>query len=263
VTATRLVPRFGQNANHAKKEGDWGFPSRIWRISRLNLFAAVRTNPIWQGQMCRTNPIRRGPEDAPLRHRDHRDGPKPVPKAALTLCTLCLCGEHSCKTKPNRGDLGYLGDRTAAGRAQGKCAKQTQCARRGRGAGRGMLYKQSQFPAGQKEGQVLGGKGVMVNRTSDRPRQNKANSHCDADREIGVPGQPNLRNKANCPKRGTAAVSGSRPDGPEDPWHKQSQFAADGPHRAKQSQFPPGRCRARTPNPRRARGYRAKQSQFR
>ena len=34
--------------------------------------------------------------------------------------------------------------------------------------------KQSQFPPGQQEGQVLCGKGVMVNRTFDRPRQNKA-----------------------------------------------------------------------------------------
>jgi hypothetical protein len=30
------------HANHAKKEADWGFPSRIWRISRLNLFAPRR-----------------------------------------------------------------------------------------------------------------------------------------------------------------------------------------------------------------------------
>jgi hypothetical protein len=29
-------------ANHAKEEADWGFPSRIWRISRLNLFASCR-----------------------------------------------------------------------------------------------------------------------------------------------------------------------------------------------------------------------------
>ncbi len=33
-------------ANHAKKEADWGFPSRTWRISRLNLLAAVKTYPI-------------------------------------------------------------------------------------------------------------------------------------------------------------------------------------------------------------------------
>jgi hypothetical protein len=40
----------------------------------------------------------------------------------------------------------------------------------------GKCAKQSQFPAGQKEGQNLGGKGLMVNRTFDRPRRNKANS---------------------------------------------------------------------------------------
>jgi hypothetical protein len=49
VTATRLVPRFGQYANHAKKEANWGFPSRIWRISRLHLLAAAKTSPIWSG----------------------------------------------------------------------------------------------------------------------------------------------------------------------------------------------------------------------
>jgi hypothetical protein len=31
------------------------------------------------------------------------------------------------------------------------------------GVGRGMLYKQSQFPPDQKEGQVLGGKRLMAN----------------------------------------------------------------------------------------------------
>jgi hypothetical protein len=40
---------------------------------------------------------------------------------------------------------------------------------------RDFLYKQSQFPPDQKRGQRLGGRGVMVNRTFDRPRQNKAN----------------------------------------------------------------------------------------
>jgi hypothetical protein len=29
-------------ANDAKKEVTWGFPSRIWRISRLSLFASCR-----------------------------------------------------------------------------------------------------------------------------------------------------------------------------------------------------------------------------
>ena len=152
------------------------------------------------------NPICRG---SPQRHRDHRDGPKPVQKAALTLCTLCLCGEHLCKTnpirsrtgrgaiapnkpncpkrgteaasagrlrprrgemcktkpipghaggagdegqmretKPNQGELGYLGDRTVAGRAQGKCAKQTQFARRGRGRRPWDAVQTKPIPAG-------------------------------------------------------------------------------------------------------------------
>jgi hypothetical protein len=29
-------------ANHAKKEANWGFPSRIWRISPLSLFASCQ-----------------------------------------------------------------------------------------------------------------------------------------------------------------------------------------------------------------------------
>jgi hypothetical protein len=33
-------------ANHAKKEANWGFASRIWRISRLSLFASCR-RPLW------------------------------------------------------------------------------------------------------------------------------------------------------------------------------------------------------------------------
>ncbi len=74
---------------------------------------------------------------------------------------------------------------------------------RGRGT-QGNCAKQTQFRRREKQRQVLGGKGVMVNNASDRPRQNKANSRLrregrgsctnkpdschDADREIGVPG---------------------------------------------------------------------------
>jgi hypothetical protein len=42
-------------------------------------------------------------------------------------------------------------------------------------ASAGHLYKQSQFPPRCQDRQGLGRKGVMVNSTSDRPRQNKAN----------------------------------------------------------------------------------------
>jgi hypothetical protein len=44
------------------------------------------------------------------------------------------------------------------------------------------LYKQSQFPPRCQDRQGLGRKGVMVNSTSDRPRQNKANSRAAANR---------------------------------------------------------------------------------
>jgi hypothetical protein len=53
--------------------------------------------------------------------------------------------------------------------------------------------KQTQFPPRRQEGQRLGGKGVMVNSTCDRPRQNKAN--------LGKPGwgsaESIMQNKAN------------------------------------------------------------------
>jgi hypothetical protein len=124
------------------------------------------------------------------------------------------------QTKPNRGDLGYLGDRAPAGRAQGKCAKQTQFVRRGRGAGRGILYKQTQFagtncakqtqfPEAGKRRQVLGGQGVMVNRTSDRPRQNKANSPiADWGQTCRLrPAQAIVQNKPNSQPHGTRGRS--------------------------------------------------------
>jgi len=46
----------------------------------------------------------------------------------------------------------------------------------------GQLYKQSQFPPRRQDGQRLVQKGVMVNSTFDRLRQNKANSGGAADR---------------------------------------------------------------------------------
>jgi hypothetical protein len=54
--------------------------------------------------------------------------------------------------------------------------------------GQRQLYKQSQFPAEQKEGQSLGWKGVMVNSTFDGPRQNKAKLGQD-----GTSNKPNFR----------------------------------------------------------------------
>ncbi len=41
-----------------------------------------------------------GSGGALLRHGDHRDRLEPMTNAALTLCTLSLCGGDSCKTNP-------------------------------------------------------------------------------------------------------------------------------------------------------------------
>jgi hypothetical protein len=154
--------------------------------------------------------------------------------------------------------------------------------------------KQSQFPA-TPGGMVPGGRGPRdkcAKRTQsfdcglktelrpDRPAcgrlgptravcTNKPNSA-----RLGqgqVPGGRKMRNKA---KLGRTRASGGRRAGGAC-CAKQSQSAAgragtSRTHRAKQSQFLPGRCRARTPNPRSGRGQaprgaegnRAKRSQF-
>jgi hypothetical protein len=118
-------------------------------------------------------------------------------------------------------DSGQPGGGTAPTGRQASCTKQTQLPeaghrggvrlhRGGRGRGPwGNRAKQSQFPSDPKEGQVLCGKGVMVNRTFDRPQQNKPNSR--PGRVGRGPGDGGRRiiaqNKPNCPKRGTEAVS--------------------------------------------------------
>ncbi len=136
-----------------------------------------------------------------------------------------------CKTKPIlrlRPPVGAGGDNIADwGSRQAPPCTQLNCA------------KQTQFPADQKEGQVLGGKGVMVNSTFDRPRQNKANlrakpggtrpqgwgtrGKCAKQTQFPAAGMPHhssiplfqgsspmpvAQNEPNCPKRGTEAVSG-------------------------------------------------------
>jgi hypothetical protein len=73
-------------ANHAKKEADWGFPSRIWRISRLNLFASCR-RPILGGKRLGAGCTNKPNLGVPGREEG------------------CRCEQ----TKPNLGGLGYLG----------------------------------------------------------------------------------------------------------------------------------------------------------
>jgi hypothetical protein len=150
-----------------------------------------------------------------------------------------------------------------------------------RGGGREVLYKQSQLPPWRQEGQRLARKGVMVNRTSDRPRQNKAN--------FGKPGwdpgsrlcktKPIRRRGRSCdiasmprfgkqsqfpPRRGTRPAGGGRgaiaqnkansrePARPGGRLYKQTQFLplcrsgdrrSRGVNRAKQTQFAPACCK--------------------
>ncbi len=123
---------------------------------------------------CETKPIRRvgpDPDGRSVRQRlvaRCRSGNKPnlLPGGAgWDVARGARDGRRTCQTKPNLGGLGHLGD-GASGRpiVQNKpnssiadCAKQTQ------------------FRQREKRRQVLCGKEVMVNRTFDRPWQNKAN----------------------------------------------------------------------------------------
>jgi hypothetical protein len=87
-------------------------------------------------------------------------------------------------TKPNLGELGYLGDRTGR-RAQGKCVKQAQ------------------FPAGRL-GQGLGDEGRLCRTKPIYPRAPGNGRAAGTGRSRrGV----TVQNKPNCPKRGTEAVS--------------------------------------------------------
>ena len=89
------------------------------------------------------------------------------------ISPLCRSGDRrsrkgrSCETKPiwrGRRGMGAGGRETPTG---------SNCA------------KQSQFPAERREGQVPCRKGVMVNRTCNRLRQNKANSSLRIKRSSG------------------------------------------------------------------------------
>jgi hypothetical protein len=146
-------------------------------------------------------------------------------------------------------------DRTAGGRpgGRGECAKQSQFGQKSQVSSqrsrwselqtshftlhtrpKAVRAKQSQFPPEQREGQVSCRKGVMVNRTCNRLRQNKANSSI-ADCGFWIADSGSLRPgasagagrldkqtqlaRANCAKQSQKAVAGWRID------HvKQTQF---------------------------------------
>ena len=98
---------------------------------------------------------------------------------------------NSCETKPIRRVARCLGGQLykqsqfgVFSSHKGCHCEQTNpiCTRREESVGQAPPYrwlncaKQSQFRRRRQEGQRLGQKGVMVNMTSDGPRQNKANS---------------------------------------------------------------------------------------
>jgi hypothetical protein len=92
---------------------------------------------------------------------------------------------------------------------------------------KGERAKQTQFPAAGKKGQVLSRKGFMVNHSSNRPRQNKANS-AGWDAAGGV--TSGTIAWARCAKRTQFA-----PDGPTRRGTNKANSAAN---RTKRTQFP-------------------------
>ncbi len=112
--------------------------------------------------------------------------------------------------------------------------------------------KQSQSPPNQQEGQVLCGKGVMVNRTFHRLRQNKANFSMADWRQTGG-------GTTNCAKRTQSpAVPGGRGPGGRGAWARLCKTnpisTQPGPQGRAIVRNEPnwGGCQAGTPNPRRA-----------
>jgi hypothetical protein len=148
----------------------------------------------------KTKPIRPGLSGARFR-ADARCETKPIPasrdagggsgfpsrRSALPVnCAKQTQFRQREKKRQVLGGKGFMVNRTVYRPRQNKAS----CPKRGTGAvsrrcragrgpqgrgTRGKCAKQTQFRAEQKEGQRLGGKGVMVNSTFDRPRQNKAN----------------------------------------------------------------------------------------
>ncbi len=119
--------------------------------------------------LCKTNPIR--PLEYGGRARPPHKEPSGTKRAKRTQLPEARHRRGVRLRRPGRGS-GDEGQRRQTNPIWRWC--------RGGGAGGCQRppghdgAKQSQFPAEQEEGQRLGGKGVMVNSTFDRPRQNKA-----------------------------------------------------------------------------------------
>jgi hypothetical protein len=118
-------------ANHAKKEADWGSLSRIWRISRLNLFASSRRS--LSGLCAPVVKIRATTPRCPVSFRQQTQFPAGAGSPPSAFAPAASTPpSRLCKTKRIPG-AGWDG----AGGTRGNSAKQTQFAptRPGTGAG--------------------------------------------------------------------------------------------------------------------------------
>ena len=157
------------------------------------------------GQSCQTNPICTWAEN--WRGKPHRTS-----RLNCVKQSQFPAGPHgatnegqSCKTKPNLGRMGPLGDGTP-GRGQWRKTKPIRAEAAWDEApgvwDAGQSCETNPIPAAGKKWQVLCERGVMVNCSVHRPRQNKANLAITAGiRKRIVPNEANLR-------------SSGRPDGP-------------------------------------------------
>ncbi len=183
--------------------------------------------PLGRGQMRQTNPIGAGATAEASRVGTSNYGALDMERG-LAKTEPIARGEAPRRCPGGTGGTGPQGRGT-----QGNRAKQTQSRRR------------------ERQRQVLRGKGVMVNNTSDRHWQNKANSRrcragrgsctnrpnsCrNADREIAVPGRAKCATSPRCPASGNEAKLGQ--DGASG-----GTVPQGGANRAEQSQFVrPGR----------------------
>jgi hypothetical protein len=195
-----------------------------------------------RGPVVQTNPIRRSQSCKTVQT-------KPIAGYTRWVGPHGARGE-TCKTKPIPGHAA----RDEAWGMRGNRAKQTQF----RGVGRlgpGAAVQTNPISGGAG---WVGPQGAWARICKTNPIRGRTG------RGAMAPNKPNFGERTG---RGQGG-----------PRYKQSPFAADRTHRVKQSQFPPGRCRARacpelaegTPNPRsgrgqaprRAEGNCAKQSQF-
>jgi hypothetical protein len=137
---------------------------------------SYRTNPIRQGQLCETNPIwlvSRSPTGRNAQNEPN-SGPAGRDEASGTRDECAKRSQFGWPAGAPEGEMRKTNPilRWRIVRNKPNLAR---APRNGRGRPGSDCAKQSQFPPEQRKGQVLCRKGVMVNRTCNRLRQNKAN----------------------------------------------------------------------------------------